>query len=92
MVPGALPGPANHESLILTMVIAILSAVIATVIGTAAAIGIHNMKALRRRIVMNITYIPVVNPEIVTGLSLMLLFIFTNFQLGFISLLLSYYL
>ena len=39
---------------------------------------------------MNITYIPVVNPEIVTGLSLMLLFIFTNFQLGFISLLLAH--
>ena len=78
------------KALYYTMVIAILSAVIATVIGTAAAIGIHNMKALRRRIVMNITYIPVVNPEIVTGLSLMLLFIFTNFQLGFISLLLSH--
>lgn len=48
------------------------------------------MRRLKKKIVMNITYIPVVNPEIVTGLSLMLLFIFTNFQLGFISLLLAH--
>ncbi|NLY92218.1 MAG: ABC transporter permease [Firmicutes bacterium] len=73
-----------------TMIIAVLSAVIATVIGTAAAIGIHNMKRLKKTIVMNLTYIPVVNPDIVTGLSLMILFVFTNFQLGFVSLLLSH--
>lgn len=78
------------KALYYTMVIAVLSAIIATVIGTAAAIGIHNMRRLKKKIVMNITYIPVVNPEIVTGLSLMLLFIFTNFQLGFISLLLAH--
>ena len=63
---------------------------IATVIGTAAAIGIHNMKRLKKTIVMNLTYIPVVNPDIVTGLSLMLLFVFSNFQLGFVSLLLAH--
>jgi len=73
-----------------TMIIAVLSAVIATVIGTAAAIGIHNMKRLKKTIVMNLTYIPVVNPDIVTGLSLMLLFVFSNFQLGFVSLLLAH--
>ena len=73
-----------------TMVIAVLSSTIATVIGTAAAIGIHNMKKLKRKIIMNLTYIPVVNPDIVTGLSLMLLFIFTNVRLGFVSLLLSH--
>lgn len=78
------------RALYYTMIIAVLSAVIATVIGTAAAISIHNMRRLKKKIVMNITYIPVVNPEIVTGLSLMLLFIFTNFQLGFISLLLAH--
>ncbi|MFY9496046.1 MAG: ABC transporter permease [Halanaerobiales bacterium] len=78
------------RALYYTMIIAVLSAVIATVIGTAAAISIHNMRRLKKKIVMNLTYIPVVNPEIVTGLSLMLLFIFTNFQLGFISLLLAH--
>ncbi|NLC52497.1 MAG: ABC transporter permease [Firmicutes bacterium] len=73
-----------------TVIIAVLSSTIATVIGTAAAIGIHNMKKLKRKIVMNLTYIPVVNPDIVTGLSLMLLFIFANVRLGFISLLLAH--
>ena len=78
------------KALYYTMVIAVLSAIIATVIGTAAAIAIHNMKRLKKTIVMNLTYIPVVNPDIVTGLSLMLLFIFTNLQLGFVSLLLAH--
>ena len=73
-----------------TMIIAILSSGIATIIGTAAAIGIHNMKRFKKMIMMNLTYLPVVNPDIVTGLSLMILFIFTNFQLGFLSLLLSH--
>lgn len=73
-----------------TMIIAILSSGIATIIGTAAAIGIHNMKRFKKAIMMNLTYLPVVNPDIVTGLSLMILFIFTNFQLGFLSLLLSH--
>ncbi|HEY8392542.1 MAG TPA: ABC transporter permease [Capillibacterium sp.] len=73
-----------------TVIVAVLSAAIATVIGTAAAIGIHNMKGLKKTAVMNLTYIPVVNPDIVTGLSLMLLFVFSNFQLGFITLLLAH--
>jgi spermidine/putrescine transport system permease protein len=73
-----------------TMVIAILSSVSATIIGTAAAIGIHNMRKLKKKLTMNITYIPVVNPDIVTGLSLMILFVFTKFPLGFLSLLLAH--
>lgn len=73
-----------------TVVIALLSSVMATIIGTAAAIGIHNMKKLKKKLVMNLTYIPVVNPDIVTGLSLMLLFVFTKFPLGLFSLLLAH--
>ena len=57
-----------------TLIIALISSVIATVIGTAAAIGISNMKKLSRAVVMNMTYVPIINPEIVTGVSLMLLF------------------
>ncbi|NLW57117.1 MAG: ABC transporter permease [Firmicutes bacterium] len=73
-----------------TMMIAVLSAVIATLIGTAAAIGIHNMKKLKKKVIMNLTYLPVVNPDIVTGLSLMILFVFINLRLGFLSLLLAH--
>ena len=48
---------------------------VSTALGTAAAIGINGMKRLPRRIMMNITNFPMVNPEIVTGVSLMLLFV-----------------
>ncbi|HCO28660.1 MAG TPA: spermidine/putrescine ABC transporter permease/substrate-binding protein PotCD [Lachnospiraceae bacterium] len=58
-----------------TLLIAVLSALIATIIGTAAAIGIHNMKSKGRSFMMGINNIPMMNSEIVTGISLMLLFI-----------------
>lgn len=77
-----------------TLIIAIISSIIATIVGTAAAIGIHNMKKIKKNIVMNLTYLPVLNPEIVTGVSLMLLFVFmkdfTNIGLGFFTMLLSH--
>ncbi len=73
-----------------TILIAVLSALIATLIGTAAAIGIHNMKKLKKKVIMNLTYLPVVSPDIVTGLSLMILFVFVKLQLGFLSLLLAH--
>ncbi len=55
--------------------VALLSAIIATVLGTAASLGIASMSRKSRLLVTNITYIPVVNPEIITGISLMLLFV-----------------
>ena len=58
-----------------TLIVASIAAVVATVIGTMAAIGIYSMKKRPRTIVMNITNIPMVNPEIVTGVSLNLLFV-----------------
>ena len=64
------------EALRNTLFIAVVSAVVSTVLGTMAAIGINSMKRLPRRIMMNITNFPMVNPEIVTGVSLMLLFVF----------------
>jgi spermidine/putrescine transport system permease protein len=77
-----------------TLAIAILSAIIATIIGTAAAIGIHNMNRLKKAIIMNLTYLPVLNPDIVTGVSLMLLFVFTkaftHIGLGFFTMLLAH--
>lgn len=77
-------------SLNYTIIIAVLSSVIATVIGTTAAIGINNMGKIKKAVVMNLTYIPVLNPDIVTGLSLMLLFVFIKIRLGFLSLLLAH--
>jgi len=83
-----------------TLLIAVISAVVATIIGTAAAFGIHAMKGGARRIVMGITNLPVLNPDIVTGISLLLLYTvvisglralgFQGAGPGFVTLLLSH--
>lgn len=78
------------NALYYTMAVAVLSSLIATVLGTAGAIGIHHMKKIKKTLVMNLTYLPVVNPDIVTGLSLMILFIFSQVRLGFGSMLLAH--
>ena len=54
---------------------AFVSAIIATVLGTLATIGINSMSRKAQLIINNISYVPVVNPEIITGVSLMLLFV-----------------
>ena len=81
-------------SLLNTIIIALAAAALATILGTAAAIGINNMKKVSKAAVMNITYIPVVNPEIIMGVSLMLLFkgmsSIIGFQFGFVTLILSH--
>ena len=59
--------------------VAVLSAIIATVLGTAASLGIASMSRKSRLLVTNITYIPVVNPEIITGISLMLFVAYQRF-------------
>ena len=63
------------HALLVSLEVALISAVIATVLGTAASLGIASMGRKSRLVVTNITYIPVVNPEIITGISLMLLFV-----------------
>ena len=72
----------------------VLSAIIATVLGTAASLGIASMSRKSRLLVTNITYIPVVNPEIITGISLMLLFVFfaarMNLEFGFVTLVIAH--
>jgi spermidine/putrescine transport system permease protein len=78
------------SSLYYTIIIALLSAIVATVTGTAAAVGIHSMKKVLKSFVMNLTYLPVVSPDIVTGISLMILFVFIRLDLGFTTLLLAH--
>ena len=59
-----------------SLLIAILSTAIATAFGTFAAVGIHSLKPKMRKAVMTLTNIPMTNPDIVTGISLSLLFVF----------------
>ncbi len=66
-----------------TIIIAVLSACISTVLGTAAAVGIMSFrKKVSQRLVMSVTNIPMMNADIVTGISLMLLFVFIGKLLG----------
>ena len=64
-----------------SIVISVLSTAIATTFGTVAAVGIHNLKPRMRKVVMSLTNIPMTNPDIVTGVSLSLLFVFVGSKL-----------
>ena len=74
------------EALRNTLVIAMIAAIVSTVLGTAAAIGINGLNRWMKHVVMSVTNLPMVNPEIVTGVSLMLLFVFAARQMGNVSL------
>ena len=57
-----------------TIIVALVASLIATVLGTMAAVGITKSRKITRNIVLNITNIPMINPEIVTGVSLIIMF------------------
>ena len=88
-----------HNELIMsslrnTIIVAVVASVCATVLGAVAAVGIQSMKRLPKAIVMQGTNIPIMNPEIVTGVSLMLLFVFfmarMNLEMGFVTLIIAH--
>ena len=61
-----------------SMLIALLSTAVSIGLGTMAAVGIHSLKPKMRSVVMSLTNIPMTNPDIVTGVSLSLLFVFVG--------------
>lgn len=68
--------PETFEALRNTVILAVLSALLSTVIGTAAAAGIYRMKSkLLKTSILSVTNIPMMNPDIVTGMSMMLFFV-----------------
>ncbi|WP_167957863.1 extracellular solute-binding protein [Anaerosporobacter faecicola] len=78
------------NALYTTLVLALVSALIATIIGTAASIAMNSMKRTPRTILMGITNIPMLNADIVTGISLMLIFVAIHYTLGFTSVLIAH--
>ncbi|MBQ7961189.1 MAG: ABC transporter permease [Clostridia bacterium] len=83
------------KSLYVSLLIAVLAAVISTVIGTLAAVGINSMKGFRKKLYLSVNNIPMVNPEIVTAVSMMILFVFiisksNTLEMGFGTLLISH--
>ena len=73
-----------------TLVIAFLSAFIATVLGTMAAVALRKMKVLPRSLIIGVSNVPMLNADIVTGISLMLCFIAFKISLGFKTILISH--
>lgn len=79
------------DALYYTIIIAVVASVIATIIGTITAIGIHKMRHGKvRGLLLNINYLPVLNPDIVTGVALMSLYVFIKMEFGFTTMLLSH--
>lgn len=79
------------DALYYTLLVAVIASVVATIIGTITAIGIHKMKKGQiRGLLLNVNHLPVLNPDIVTGVALMSLFVFINAQFGFTTMLISH--
>ena len=73
-----------------TLVIAIVSAAVATLLGTIAAIGIHNLKGRKKQAIMFMNNIPMINPDIIIGVSLFLLFVFLHISQGMLTVILAH--
>lgn len=77
-----------------SLIIAVLASIFATILGTAAAIGISNFKGKKRLLIQSASNIPIISPDIVMGVSLMLLFTFLgvlfNFEMGFVTVLIAH--
>ena len=83
----------NHgmmESLYVTIIVALLATIISTIVGTITAIGLSKSKKVLRSFVSQVNDFPIMNPEIVTAIGLMLLFITFQIEKGFVTLLLAH--
>lgn len=83
----------NHgmmESLYVTIIVALLATIISTIVGTITAIGLSKSKKVLRTFVSQVNDFPIMNPEIVTAIGLMLLFITFQIEKGFVTLLLAH--
>ena len=73
-----------------TIIIALLSSLISTFLGTVAAIGIHNLRGKRKQAIQFVNNIPMLNPDVITGVSLFLLFVFLKVSQGYVTVVLAH--
>ena len=73
-----------------TLVIALIAAVVSTILGTVAAIGLHNMRGRGKQAITFLNNIPMINPDIITGVSLFLLFVFLHISQGYTTVVLAH--
>ena len=78
------------DAIVVSVSIGILSTVISTILGTITAIGISKSKPILRKIVLQVNNLPIMNPDIVTGIALMLLFSFVKMEKGYLTMLLAH--
>jgi spermidine/putrescine transport system permease protein len=73
-----------------TVIIALIAATVSTILGTIAAIGIHNMRGKAKQAITFMNNIPMLNPDIITGVSLFLLFVFLHISQGYMTVVLAH--
>ena len=73
-----------------TLVIALIAAGVTTLLGTLAAIGIHNLRGRKRQVMTFLNNVPMINPDIITGVSLFLLFVFLHVSQGYVTVVLAH--
>ena len=73
-----------------TLIIALVAATVSTILGTIAAIGIHNMRGRTKQAINFLNNIPMLNPDIITGVSLFLLFVFLHISQGYLTVVLAH--
>ncbi|MCF0173368.1 MAG: ABC transporter permease [Bacteroidales bacterium] len=73
-----------------TLLIALIAALVATILGTVAAIGIYNTRGRARKAILFLNNIPMINPDVITGVSLFLLFVFLGVSQGYVSVVLAH--
>ena len=73
-----------------TVIIALIAATVSTILGTVAAIGIHNMRGRTKQAISFLNNIPMLNPDIITGVSLFLLFVFLHISQGYTTVVLAH--
>jgi len=82
--------PNLYRALIYTGVIALVAALLATLLGTLAAVGIFNLRQRQRKAIMLLNSIPMINPDILTGISLFLLFVFLGITRGLTTVIIAH--
>lgn len=82
--------PDIMEALWLTLQVALIATAVATVLGTLAAIGIDAMKKRPASLMLNLSRLPMTTPDIVTGVSLMLMFVFVRMPMGYGTMLMAH--
>ena len=78
------------DAVIVSVTIAILATVISTILGTVTAIALTKSKKVVRTAIMQVNNLPIMNPEIVTAISLMIFFSFLNIEKGYLTMLLAH--